>query len=198
MKFLVVDDSAVSRRILVNCLRMIGHKEIVEAADGKQALGMCDSSIGLVITDWNMPMMTGVELVAKLRANPALASLRVLLVSARNGRDDIVEAVNAGIDGYIVKPFTPDVLKAKLAEMLGSDASADAETTAPTAPAAAEVVAAGAVAAEAVAAVAVTPDAVTPEIVTAEIVAAEAVTPEIGTAEAAGADSNEAATGTDS
>ncbi|MCC6653379.1 MAG: response regulator [Candidatus Eisenbacteria bacterium] len=118
MKCLVVDDSAITRRILVNNLRLIGFTEILEASEGKQALEMCDSSLRVVLTDWNMPGMPGVELVRSIRANPELASLPVLLITSRNGKEDVVEAANAGINGYIVKPFTPDVLKAKLEELL--------------------------------------------------------------------------------
>ncbi len=118
MKCLVVDDSAITRRILVNSLRMIGFKEIVEAGDGKAALNLCDSSVDVVLTDWNMPGMAGVELVRSLRANPEFANLPVLLITSRNGKEDVVEAANAGINGYIVKPFTPEILKVKIEEVL--------------------------------------------------------------------------------
>ena len=118
MKCLVVDDSAITRRILVNSLRQIGFRQIVEATDGKQALELCAADVDVVITDWNMPGMPGVELVRSLRANPDLARIPVLLVTARNGKDDVVEAANAGVNGYIVKPFTPDTLKGKLEELL--------------------------------------------------------------------------------
>ncbi|MBI5170984.1 MAG: response regulator [Candidatus Eisenbacteria bacterium] len=118
MKCLVVDDSAITRRILVNSLRMIGFSEIVEACDGKQALELCDATVNVVLTDWNMPGMAGVELVRNLRANPSFAKLPVVLVTSRNFKEDVVEAANAGIDGYIVKPITPEILKAKLDELL--------------------------------------------------------------------------------
>lgn len=121
MKCLVVDDSAITRRILVNSLRMIGFTDIVEAGDGKQALNLCDSSVDVVLTDWNMPGMAGVELVRALRANPEFTSLPVLLITSRNGKEDVVEAANAGIDGYIVKPFTPEILKTKIEEVLHRD-----------------------------------------------------------------------------
>ncbi|MFN8587740.1 MAG: response regulator [Candidatus Eisenbacteria bacterium] len=118
MKCLVVDDSAITRRILVNSLRSIGFQEIVEAGDGKQALHLCDSNVDVVLTDWNMPGMAGVELVRALRANPEFSALPVLLITSRNGKEDVVEAANAGIDGYIIKPFTPEVLRAKIEEVL--------------------------------------------------------------------------------
>lgn len=118
MKCLVVDDSAITRRILVNTLRGLGFKTILEASDGKQALNLCDPTIDIVISDWNMPGMTGVEMVRNLRANPQFAALPVLLVTARNIKDDVVEAANAGVNSYIIKPFTPDVLRAKIDELL--------------------------------------------------------------------------------
>lgn len=117
-KCLVVDDSAITRRILVNSLRAAGFAQVIEATDGRQALQLCDTSIDIVVTDWNMPGMNGVDLVRSLRANPAFASLRILLISARNEREDVVEAARAGVDGYMVKPFTPDTLRAKIEEML--------------------------------------------------------------------------------
>jgi two-component system chemotaxis response regulator CheY len=118
MKCLVVDDSAITRRILVNSLRTIGFTKIIEAGDGKQALELCTPDVDVVITDWNMPGMPGVELVRSLRSNPEFAAIPMLLITARNGKDDVVEAASAGVDGYIIKPFTPDVLKSKLDEVL--------------------------------------------------------------------------------
>ena len=140
MKCLVVDDSAITRRILVNSLRRVGFDQIIEAMDGKQALNVCTPDVDVVITDWNMPNMAGVELVRSLRANAELAGIPVLLVTARNGKDDVVEAANAGVDGYVVKPFTPDTLKAKLEEIFqrrGANAAAAAAEAADAATAAA-------------------------------------------------------------
>lgn len=119
MKCLVVDDSAITRRILIRSLREIGITDVLEASDGLQALALASPDLDIVITDWNMPGLTGVELLRRLRARPELAAIPVLLVIARNGRDDVVEASNAGVTDYLVKPFTPDVLRAKLAEILG-------------------------------------------------------------------------------
>jgi two-component system chemotaxis response regulator CheY len=118
MKCLVVDDSGVTRRILVHCLRAIGFTQILEATDGEQALELCTPDVAVVITDWNMPGMGGMELVRSLRSNPEFASIAVLLVTSRNAKDDVVEAVNAGVDGYVIKPITPDVLKANIGELL--------------------------------------------------------------------------------
>ena len=119
MKCLVVDDSAITRRILVNSLRTIGFTKIVEAVDGKQALEVCTADVDIVVTDWNMPGMPGVELVRSLRANTELAGIPVLLITARSGKEDVIEAAAAGVDGYVIKPFTPEVLKAKIEEVMG-------------------------------------------------------------------------------
>jgi len=119
MKCLVVDDSAITRRILVNSLRSIGFTKILEAVDGKQALELCTPDVDIVVTDWNMPGMPGVELVRSLRANPEFANVPVLLITARSGKEDVIEAASAGVDGYVIKPFTPDVLKSKLEEVIG-------------------------------------------------------------------------------
>lgn len=118
MKALIVDDSAVTRRILVHSLRTAGFTTIVEATDGKQALECCTPDVDVIFTDWNMPGMSGVELVRRLRAHSEFASIPMLLITARAGKDDVVEAATAGADGYIVKPFTPETVRTKVAEVL--------------------------------------------------------------------------------
>jgi two-component system chemotaxis response regulator CheY len=118
MKFLVVDDSATMRRIVVNSLQRIGFSETVEAADGVEALAKFDDSIGFVITDWNMPNMSGTELTKALRLRGDGKFVPVLMVTARSVRDDILVAMEAGVNNYIVKPFTPQVLKEKIEAIL--------------------------------------------------------------------------------
>lgn len=118
MKCLVVDDSSITRRILVNSLRQMGFLDILEATDGRHALEVCTADVDIVLTDWNMPVMAGVELVRSLRARPDLAGIPVLLVTSRNAKDDVIEAAAAGVNGYIVKPFQPEVLRQKLSELL--------------------------------------------------------------------------------
>lgn len=118
MKFLVVDDSATMRRIVVNSLQRIGFNETVEAADGAEALAKFDDSINFVITDWNMPNMSGTELTKALRLRGDGKSVPVLMVTARSVRDDILVAMEAGVNNYIVKPFTPQVLKEKIDAIL--------------------------------------------------------------------------------
>ena len=118
MKFLVVDDSATMRRIVVNSLQRIGFNETVEAADGVEALAKYDDSISFVITDWNMPNMSGTEFTKALRLRADGKDVPVLMVTARSVRDDILVAMEAGVNNYIVKPFTPQVLKEKIDALL--------------------------------------------------------------------------------
>src|SRR5262245_30396088 len=122
MKFLVVDDSATMRRIIVNSLQRIGHAECIEAADGRDALDKFDESVGFVITDWNMPTMSGIEFARALRSSNVGKSVPILMVTTRSVRDDIVTAVEAGVNNYIVKPFTPQVLKEKIDQILSAPA----------------------------------------------------------------------------
>lgn len=118
MKFLVVDDSATMRRIIVNSLQRIGYTDCVEAADGVEALERYSSAIGFIITDWNMPNMSGVDFARALRARDDGRAVPVLMVTTRSVRDDIVAAVAAGVNNYVVKPFTPQVLKEKIDALL--------------------------------------------------------------------------------
>ena len=120
MKFLVVDDSVTMRRIMTNALQRIGYSDIVEAADGREALGRFDESIGFVITDWNMPNMSGVEFARAVRAKPEGLSVPIMMVTTRGAREDIVAGVEAGVNNYILKPFTPSVLKEKIDRLLTS------------------------------------------------------------------------------
>lgn len=126
MKFLVVDDSATMRRILVNSLQRIGYAECVEAEDGLQALEKFDPSISFVITDWNMPTMTGIDFARALRAHAIGRSVPILMVTTRSVREDIVTAVEAGVNSYIVKPFTPQVLKEKIDQLLSASTAPSA------------------------------------------------------------------------
>lgn len=115
MKILVVDDFSTMRRIIKNLLRDLGFNNTSEADDGRTALPMLQNGrFDFLITDWNMPDMTGIELLKAMRADPKLHSLPVLLVTAEAKRDQIVEAAQAGVNGYIVKPFTAQTLKEKI------------------------------------------------------------------------------------
>jgi two-component system, chemotaxis family, chemotaxis protein CheY len=118
MKCLIVDDSTTMRRILVNALKSIGYTDLVEAGDGREALDRLTPEIGLVITDWNMPVMGGLELVKALRGTPETAGLPILMVTTRSAKEDIMQAVEAGVSSYVLKPFTPPVLKEKIDQVL--------------------------------------------------------------------------------
>jgi len=118
MKILIVDDFSTMRRIIKNLLRDLGFNNTSEADDGQTALPMLQSgNFDFLVTDWNMPGMTGIDLLKTVRADEKLAALPVLLVTAEQKREQIVEAAQAGVNGYIVKPFTAEVLKEKIGKI---------------------------------------------------------------------------------
>lgn len=115
MKVLVVDDFATMRKIVRNILKQIGFEDIVEAEDGHAALQMIkNDQVGLVVTDWNMPNMSGLELLREIRQNPQTTNLPVLMVTAEGLKENVMEAVKAGVSNYVVKPFTAEVLQDKI------------------------------------------------------------------------------------
>ncbi|MCD2450715.1 chemotaxis response regulator CheY [Methylicorpusculum oleiharenae] len=115
MKILVVDDFSTMRRIVKNLLRDLGFTNTLEADDGKTALPKLKSgAIDFLITDWNMPGMTGLDLLKAVRADPELAKMPVLMVTAEAKREQIIMAAQAGVNGYIIKPFTAATLKEKI------------------------------------------------------------------------------------
>lgn len=124
MKFLVVDDSATMRRIVINSLKRIGFEDCIEAGDGVEALDAFDSTVEFVITDWNMPNMGGLDLVRSLRGRDDGKEVPILMVTTRSVREDIVQAAQAGVNNYVVKPFTPQVLKEKIDAVFGALESA--------------------------------------------------------------------------
>jgi len=120
-KFLVVDDSPTMRRIVSNSLQQLGYNSLVEAEDGKDAVGKLESDkFDFVITDWNMPNMTGLELTKYIRSEPKFADLPVLMVTTRGMKQDVVEALQAKVNNYVIKPFTPQVLKEKIDQILST------------------------------------------------------------------------------
>lgn len=115
IKILIVDDFSTMRRIIKNLLRDLGYNNTFEADDGSTALPMLEGGdFDFVITDWNMPIMQGIDLIKKIRENPKLQSLPILMVTAEAKREQIITAAQAGVNGYIVKPFTADILKDKI------------------------------------------------------------------------------------
>jgi len=122
LKFLVVDDSVTMRRIVINSLANLHYLDYVEATDGKDALAKLESDpdINFVITDWNMPEMSGLELVKAIRADERFSELPVLMVTTRGLKNDIIEALQAKVNNYILKPFTPQVLREKIDQILST------------------------------------------------------------------------------
>lgn len=122
LKFLVVDDSVTMRRIVINSLANLNYLDYVEATDGKDALAKLESDpeINFVITDWNMPEMSGLELVKAIRADERFSHLPVLMVTTRGLKNDIIEALKARVNNYILKPFTPQVLREKIEQILST------------------------------------------------------------------------------
>ena len=115
MKILIVDDFSTMRRIIKNLLRDLGFTNTSEADDGNTALPILKKGgFDFLITDWNMPGMTGIDLLKAVRAEPELQDLPVMMVTAESKRDQIIEAAQAGVNGYIVKPFTAVTLKEKI------------------------------------------------------------------------------------
>lgn len=115
MKILIVDDFSTMRRIIKNLLRDLGFNNTIEADDGLTALPILNAGgIDFLVTDWNMPGMQGIDLLKTVRADDKLATLPVLMVTAETKREQIIEAAQAGVNGYIVKPFTAVTLKEKI------------------------------------------------------------------------------------
>ena len=123
MKLLVVDDSSTMRRIIKNTLSRLGYEDVLEGEDGVQGWDVLNenSDIGMLITDWNMPEMNGLELVKKVRADTRFKDLPIIMVTTEGGKTEVITALKAGVNNYIVKPFTPQVLKEKLAAVLGTE-----------------------------------------------------------------------------
>ncbi len=115
IKVLVVDDFPTMRRIVKNLLKQLGFENIDEAENGEDALKKLKSGdYGLVVSDWNMPVMEGIELLKHVRNDPQLKDIPFLMVTAEAEKEKVIEAIKSGVDNYIVKPFTGEVLKEKL------------------------------------------------------------------------------------
>lgn len=118
MKILVVDDFSTMRRIIKNLLKDLGFSNIQEADDGSTALPMLQQGdFDFVVTDWNMPGMQGIDLLRAIRADAGLKHIPVLMVTAEAKKEQIVAAAQAGVNGYVIKPFTAATLKEKLAKI---------------------------------------------------------------------------------
>ena len=120
MKIITVDDSATMRRIIKNSLKAIGYNDVIEAENGQVGLAKIQNEgVDFVITDWSMPVMTGLEMVRALRENTTTKAVPILMVTAVGQKEEIVQAVGAGVNGYIVKPFEAETLHQKMQQVLG-------------------------------------------------------------------------------
>ncbi|HLM54037.1 MAG TPA: chemotaxis response regulator CheY [Pseudoxanthomonas sp.] len=118
MRILIVDDFSTMRRIIKNLLGELGYTNTAEADDGSTALvALAQGQFDFVITDWNMPGTTGIELLRAIRANERFKGLPVLMVTAEAKREQIIEAAQAGVNGYVIKPFTAQTLEEKLGKI---------------------------------------------------------------------------------
>ena len=121
IKVLVVDDFATMRRIVKGVLKQLGFNKIVEAEDGSAALEeLKKDSIGLIVSDWNMPKMTGLDLLKAVKKDDSLKKIPFIMVTAEGQRENVIEAVKAGVSNYVVKPFTPEIFGEKLEKVLGT------------------------------------------------------------------------------
>ncbi|MBU0910324.1 MAG: response regulator [Proteobacteria bacterium] len=119
MRFLVVDDFDTMIKITKNVLDDLGYQDIITARNGEQAYQiLTKEKIDFIISDWNMPVMTGIELLKKVRGNPKLAHIPFLMVTAESEKDHIVEAIQAKVDQYILKPFNQEMLAQKIGFIL--------------------------------------------------------------------------------
>jgi two-component system chemotaxis response regulator CheY len=115
MRVLIVDDSSTMRRIIANTLKRLGYDDVVEAGDGQEGLrSLAANRADMVLTDWNMPEMDGRDFVRAIRSQPVTANIPVLMITTHAAREDVVLALQAGVNDYLVKPFTPETLKEKI------------------------------------------------------------------------------------
>lgn len=120
MRILVVDDFLTMRRIVINLLRQLGFANVVEAADGRQAWEKVQmEKFDLIISDWNMPNMTGIEFLRQVRTGEKTKDIPFIMVTAEGKKENVIAAVQAGVNNYIVKPFNAATLKEKLSKVIG-------------------------------------------------------------------------------
>jgi len=120
LKILLVDDFSTMRRVIRGLLKQIGYSDIIEADDGLSALKILKmEKIDLIISDWNMPNMTGLDLLKTVRADAKIGKIPFLMVTAESLQDNVVQAAKAGVSNYIVKPFSAEILKEKITQIMG-------------------------------------------------------------------------------
>lgn len=142
MRFLVIDDSVTMRRIIANILGRLGYPDVAQAGNGREALDrLATEQIDIVITDWYMPEMNGLDFVKALRTTPATSHIPIVIVTANAASDDIEHALELGINSYILKPFTAETMRDKISALIpasvaaGGDPAAEAATATQEAPA---------------------------------------------------------------
>ena len=116
MKILIVDDSITMRKIIRKSLATAGYEDVVETGDGAEALEYMEG-VDLVLTDWNMPVMDGLTLVRELRQNPEYENIPIIMVTTEGSESEVIKALKQGVNDYVVKPFTPDVIQKKVEEL---------------------------------------------------------------------------------
>jgi two-component system chemotaxis response regulator CheY len=115
MRFLIVDDSSTMRRIIINTLSKLGYEQFLEAGNGREGLDrMGGGGVDLIITDWNMPEMNGIDFIRAVRGTASGKDVPVLMVTTNAAKDDVAEALRAGVNNYVVKPFTAETIKEKI------------------------------------------------------------------------------------
>ncbi len=120
MRILVVDDFQTMRRIIINLLKQLGFKNVAEAADGQRALEKVKlEKFDLIVSDWNMPNMTGMDFLKAVRADETLKSIPFIMVTAEGKKENVIAAVQAGVSNYVVKPFNAATLKEKMVKVIG-------------------------------------------------------------------------------
>lgn len=119
MRFLIIDDSVTMRRIIANILGRLGYPDVIHASNGREALDkLATESIDIVITDWYMPEMNGLDFVRALRTTPATSHIPIVIVTANAASDDIAQALELGVNSYVLKPFTVETMRDKIAALL--------------------------------------------------------------------------------
>ncbi len=122
IKILIVDDSPTMRRILQNSLKHLGYEDVGEAENGREALSMLHvDQYNFIVTDWNMPEMDGLAFVKTVKEESEFAAIPILMVTTRSQQEDVIEAMQAGVNNYVIKPFTPQVLKQKIDAILAQN-----------------------------------------------------------------------------
>ena len=132
MRFLVVDDSMPMRRIVANVLARLGHTDVVLAANGREAMKRIEAeSIDFVITDWFMPEMSGLEFLRKIRDNESTRDVPIVIITANASSDDVAQAVRLRVNGYVLKPFTAELLRQRIDSICSSLPAAETVAAAP-------------------------------------------------------------------